>query len=95
MTKDRYKSTINPLIKDKIEAFLKSGADELFIGQLSPTWLIDHVNAINGTEVDHVNEDRNGWQVDYWIPCTYRGVKYTLHGSAWYGFAEIYKSEDE
>lgn len=61
---------------------------------MSPQYLCDYAESV-GADVVHQETDTNGWQVDYWVPCTYDEQKYYLHGSAWYGTAEIFKEEEE
>lgn len=79
---------------DRVKEFFNSGEQELkFDQQMSPTYLYDLAVAAGGDPCMDEGHT-NGYQIDYWIPCDVNGVKYCLHGSAWYGNAEIYKDDE-
>ena len=77
---------------DEIKKFLDSSEEKLEFEHLCPDRLIDAAKDAD-MEVRENEIERNGWQLDYWIPAYYNGKRYELHGSAWYGDASIYISD--
>jgi len=85
-------------VKKKIKDFLKSGKKELVFKQygssyksklpdISPETMVQTFMRAGG-ELDD-DYDTNGWELDYWQKGTYKGRRYMLSGSGWYGLAKI------
>lgn len=91
-------------IKNKIKKFLDSGDEKLVFKEyhssyesrlpdISPETMIQSFMRAGGTLEEDL--DTNGWEVDYWQHGTYKGRRYLISGSAWYGHAKIEIAEEE
>jgi hypothetical protein len=62
--------------------------------------IIDAVLSIPGVKKDESDEDSsegfstNGWQYDWWQQVTYKGKRFTLEGSGYYGGHKFYTSDE-
>ncbi len=77
----------------EIKKFLSSGGESIEFNLGCPDILSKDFEKSGGV-VDFDSMDTNGWQWDWWLEAIYKGTKYTLHGSGFYGSCSIYKGDD-
>lgn len=72
------------IIDQKIKKFLDSEDTEV---ELTMYPLMKYKNFFEKLGFKWLNDqgDTNGWQVDFWEYSTYKGQKFLLEGSLWYG----------
>lgn len=92
----KLKIDILELYSEPIRHFLTETEDEEMTSEhpISPDILTTAFKKVGG-KIDYDSVDTNGWEVDYWYQATYKGEKFMLSGSAWYGSAQIMRGWDE
>lgn len=81
-------------IVDQISEFIRLQGDKLELNEMVPLVEIEEIFKYEGYEMEELDDNINGWQIDFWYSFEHVGkARYTVSGSLWYGNFKIYKNE--